>query len=1332
MKIDRSPLTNELFAFARAGDGVVVGRPGVGKSRTLVSLCKTLQSARIPTLPLAIDQLGNGTEEEMRRLFPGGEDWIGRLRDEARASGNVPGVLIFDGFDAARSEAHRAEFLARIRTAINELRGFWNVVVSVRTFDATKSAKLLDLFPGGGDGGIACRHFVIPELNDGELEQVFDQMPPIRALHRDGSEEFRRLLRIPFHLWLLEQILKSDAASDELSQITSEVQLLDRYWQLRVLRAPERDNREHVLNRATREMVQSHSLSVRKDAIFDPAARDAWEGLFSDEVLIELPTLGRRVMFSHNILFDYAVSALLLEERPEQIAEFIAAEPARPLFLRPSLVYHYTRLWHGNRTAFWENYWSIIENTELHLRQIVRLVVPTVVVSESRHPVDLVPLIERLRERDPSAGAAWAFLLQAIRVLGVERPRLWSEVLCEAAGFLDRTFAWDLGVVAQEIHKARAAADSVIRDFCGTMGRGLLRWAWAQRTEKRDPWAERLSAFLAIPLVAKTFDTAPDDSRELLRTVIDVIGEPDFPIQCIDQLADDVEAIVDADAEFAAELYERVFRHVESSDAPTHMGGHILNMISNRRQDYNGVEYRLNQSFPKFLLKAPEVATRVALRVLNAHAWRRHVALYLKPGVTIADIQERFEFRGRMATFIKDGSAIWDRGPYQDQELEFAHHLFARLAALAREDRQDEISAFLDIFAEEAAMAFLWARLFSVGAEAPSVFASLLWPTCTAPALLRSSDVLFQLGAFIEAASPFVSDTEVANIELAITALVDNASDSSSRETWERWRNRLLARLPAMRLTTAEAIQIRTALDASGKLEPNRPLVEFSSSWSEFTEDDYLKEQGAKPLAPENAVLRALYEPIRAFERKWQNKEIPENEIGPLIPTARELFSVLRTDKVAEAAVRASAWTHLSSFVHVACRQITSGTDKNLRFFRDVLVQSARHPDPIPGADDNETWLNATWSPAPRNEAAQALPWLMHLAPDDEIMSCIEALVHDPVPSVRFLIAGELWRITEHLPEASWRLLTELAEREPNRIVLDGSCVSLWRMRRFDALKSIAVLKILFGRIDTTTLDRGFGKEVVCMVTDDAIWNPGEWSESILATWREDAIASAPFLAESGHWLVMHVRPQQEPESLARARALLIGHISAVARGLGQLKNTPPEDWNDDLQKVMRQLYHIIDDAVLRIYFAADVEPHLKQRQEFPLDDRARERFFREALPVLQEVVRFALDPQAGMLFAPTAHHFMELLNGVLQYDPPLALHLASEVVRASKPHNYTFDSMAMREVAELVQTLLADHRAEIQADASITDLLNLLDAFVEAGWPDALKLVWRLDEIYR
>jgi hypothetical protein len=158
----------------------------------------------------------------------------------------------------------------------------------------------------------------------------------------------------------------------------------------------------------------------------------------------------------------------------------------------------------------------------------------------------------------------------------------------------------------------------------------------------------------------------------------------------------------------------------------------------------------------------------------------------------------------------------------------------------------------------------------------------------------------------------------------------------------------------------------------------------------------------------------------------------------------------------------------------------------------------------------------------------------------------------------------------------------------------------------------------------------------------------------------------------------------------------------------------------------------VLDDAVLRVYFAADISPDLRQRKEHPLDDVARQRFFRDALPVLEKVLSFGGQSNTGILLAPTAQHYMQLLNGVLRYDPPLVLRLAAEVVASSKRFNYNLDRMALDEVVKLVESILADYQADVQDEASVKHLLSLLDAFVEAGWPQALTLVWRLDEVYR
>ena len=90
-------------------------------------------------------------------------------------------ILLFDAFDAARDEQTRKRFLNLIQRAIHKLSDSWNIIVTVRTYDATKSRELLDLFGNPDDTeyqseGILCRHFTIPPFNEDEILQALNQI----------------------------------------------------------------------------------------------------------------------------------------------------------------------------------------------------------------------------------------------------------------------------------------------------------------------------------------------------------------------------------------------------------------------------------------------------------------------------------------------------------------------------------------------------------------------------------------------------------------------------------------------------------------------------------------------------------------------------------------------------------------------------------------------------------------------------------------------------------------------------------------------------------------------------------------------------------------------------------------------------------------------------------------------------------------------------------------------------------------------------------------------------------------------------------------------------
>lgn len=715
------------------------------------------------------------------------------------------------------------------------------------------------------------------------------------------------------------------------------------------------------------------------------------------------------------------------------------------------------------------------------------------------------------------------------------------------------------------------------------------------------------------------------------------------------------------------------------------------------------------------------------IRAVQGHAIHKHVERSLLKGKSLQDVRFSFLFRGSAAWLLHDMSAVWDESQYPDQELAVADALFKWVETTAKTDQTDDLDAFLDMFVREAKAAFLWARLLAVAAEHPKHLGPRLCELAATPVILDAQDTLVALGAFLEHATATLDEPRRSRIESAILALPAVAS-AEEKEWAEHRRNRLLARIPEELLVTDAARVLCAELKAASKLPPNNPLFSITSSSRPYSEDEMLREQGAEPDSPRNAELRALYRPLA----EWKSKEDSES-IDQLLPTVVALQAHLAKPNEADAPVRTTALTHLASFASDALLRTEHTGTERFKLLREIVLSAAAGDDPQQNPKADAEWNFAVWSPAPRNAAAQALPWLTHFGEDKEALRAISELANDPVPSVRFLLACDIWRLQEHCSGTLWPLLEGWTRHENNDVVLQGIARSLWFLIHRDPARTRQVIqRLLTSEGADADDDERASSQLVSMVVDYAVEHDDSWAKATIAQWRTKPAEFAASLGVSGGRLIEHVKPQRSEETASRARALLLEHVSAAAEGIRSLQKTNQSATQEGVQKKWRSLYGVINNMVMRLYFAADIDPKLRQRTEHPLNDQQRESFFRASLPLLRKVLSFGNEPEAGVLLAPTAHYFMEFLNGVVRYDPALVLNMAADVARSSKRFNYTLDSMAMRETVQLVETLLADFRTEIQSDASINDLLSLLDSFVEVGWPEALNLVWRLDEIYR
>ncbi|MGA7236261.1 MAG: hypothetical protein WBY44_11310 [Bryobacteraceae bacterium] len=130
-------------------------------------------------------------------------------------------------------------------------------------------------------------------------------------------------------------------------------------------------------------------------------------------------------------------------------------------------------------------------------------------------------------------------------------------------------------------------------------------------------------------------------------------------------------------------------------------------------------------------------------------------------------------------------------------------------------------------------------------------------------------------------------------------------------------------------------------------------------------------------------------------------------------------------------------------------------------------------------------------------------------------------------------------------------------------------------------------------------------------------------------------------------------------------------------------------------------------------------------------DSTGREMYFE-----LEDLLHLLATPPSGpggqYLLPPTAHHLIEALKFVLDYDPHGVLENAAAVCKAASDRGYQFDQLAIAETIKLAERVLADYRDALQVKGTATALGEILDSFVKAGWPEAVRLVFRVNEAVR
>ncbi len=604
---------------------LVVGELGAGKSGALHDFVEAIKEDGGDYVLLAVDRIAARSLGELREEL-GLEHELTQVLDNW--PGTRPEFLVIDALDAARGDPSGTMIRDLIRVVV-EKSSRWRVVASIRKFDLRYGVKIKELFAGEPptefrDAEFSyVRHLNVPVLSDDELGQIGTQSLELQGLVSAAPEELRDLLRVPFNLRLMAELLGVGVMPDQLTPIRTQLELLNRYWLHRVVRSDRQgDAREAVLRTACEKMVEMRTLRVDRWAVIKPENCAYLDDLLSTQVLIEWqPSLDappdRYVLaFSHHVLFDYAVARLLLRGTTEAPVLLLVSDPELVIVVRPSLLFHFRHLW-SVREQFWDLVFRVIRADEIP--DIGKLIGPSVAAELARTVLDLEPLCLALENHRAENQRA------AEKVLGHIVGTLLAGPLGEVqlTGFGAGPWCGLLELVSQNLRTSVAyAVRPLLVTLCeqidtfspeqllaaGKAARRLLEFAWAHTP--RDHYL----VTHALQCVCRTYESDPTASVALIRRSQESPHLSQYGFEEMQWLAREVGRLIRLDTELVEEIYCVAFNYKETSNEPTPMGqSRILPLISNRRQDYEMALYELAEVFPKFLKQSPQNETRALI-----------------------------------------------------------------------------------------------------------------------------------------------------------------------------------------------------------------------------------------------------------------------------------------------------------------------------------------------------------------------------------------------------------------------------------------------------------------------------------------------------------------------------------------------------------------------------------------------------------------------------------------------------------------------------------------------------------------------------------------------
>lgn len=498
-----------------------------------------------------------------------------------------------------------------------------------------------------------------------------------------------------------------------------------------------------------------------------------------------------------------------------------------------------------------------------------------------------------------------------------------------------------------------------------------------------------------------------------------------------------------------------------------------------------------------------------------------------------------------------------------------------------------------------------------------------------------------------------------------------------------------------------------------------------------FSTEDWLRGDGVDTQKSENAAVLASTKDVAAFEHSFLNKQPSPQECAEVEPRLRHLMDLL-VKLPSDPRVAEQARGTLCAAAETVLKNSDLPQDAPVvQLCRYIVLRGVDDPSPEFDPKYHLPFDMPSWgSPSPRIEAAQGVTHLLwNYGPNADVVHALEVLAKDRVPAVRYQVAIGLPGFYKHKDqERFWTFLKDMLANETTSGVMLGLLAALGRVAGAEPEQVVALLAKTIARGLPTTKRSEMTRTLVQILTGLYVARSNESASKQLVVFESSPIQFKNEVGDevftASHYLVPE---NADLDVRRRAGGLLHRVVIATYTTLDNLTEEP--DTKEKGEKIGVLLQHI-DEVASRIFFTLDVDEKVRNDRQ-GLSDENREQIYYELKPVITLLAR-GPSKSPHRLLPHTAHYLLETLNGVLKYDPADVIKLGADICRAGSQFNYQFDQMAISEIVKLVEKMLADHMPLLRERDVADSVGSILDIFVRAGWPEAMQLTFRLDQVIR